>query len=188
MGTFSHPSDPVTNGATLIQASVLNAVAGDYVDRNYDDMVILARRYKESGYNLRYFPFQRDVNSRVTWRFALRKDLSADAAVYSNIFGFKTTNFETGYNSGQVKVMDTECVVYSWRPKTYVGTIHSFVHWVPDFMGTTLTMDPETGLLDTSVGNARALRELSSFIMKETAASVPTFEPLSNIYKGIFPL
>jgi len=188
------PSDPVTNGATEIQATVFNVVAADY-SRAEAGAVVLFTRARAS---LRGLPQIVKGVMPIEWMFFMRKDMSGTSAGLRNLIGIRTTQYvqqQSGFSSALgkqivVPATITRIDVYNWYAQRITMTDSTVLHyWTTASGGLEIVANPETGELEVLAGgNHRPVYEALGFLFTQVAAGNPTLTPSYQLASGLSPL
>jgi hypothetical protein len=192
--TVAYPSDPVVNGATLIQSSTFIPVAADY--EKVSDWSTVQRLAGQKSNKLRNFPLTKTADP--TWIFFVRNDLTGGSATDRNLLGIQliTSNVQSETFSatagGRLIVPNQEhfMVVNNWYPKRMTLTSGEIVtRWHLDGGFKTFMTSPEDGnIIDDDVLAYRALEEALGFLQLRVAAGPPTMVPATNVIGGSSPL
>lgn len=190
--TIAFPADPVTNGATEIQATVFNAVAADYSQISWAAAQNIMRQVP---YKVPEFP--RTNTEDPTWAFAVRKDLASSSAPSRNLIGVQVVdatqnmNVFSGALGSQISVPIRAKIVsvYNWVRHTITLTDGTAVTAIrPYGVSVPVFVDPETGNLLDEDETYNALMEGTGFLFKQVAANSPTREPFYAVISGLYPL
>jgi hypothetical protein len=194
MTTISYPSDPVVNGATLIQSTTFLPVAADY--EKVSDWSTVQRLAGQKTNKLRNFPLSKLADP--TWTFYVRNDLTGGSTTDRNLLGIqliesKVQDETFSATAGGRLIVPTQeyfMVVNNWYPKRKTLTTGEIItRWHLDGGFKTFSTDPEDGnIMDDDVLAYRALEEALGFLQKRVAAGPPTMVPATNIIGGSYPL
>jgi len=188
---ITYPADPVTQGATVIQASVFDIVSADYTLITWASAMNIAKS-KTSA--LDGMP---SGNENPTWMFLTRSDLSGATATLRNLLGIQTTvrsKSHNVYSSAKgamitVPVQKYTVWAHNWHPATLTLTdLTSIPEWVVASARMQILVDPETGQLIYATETHRGLYEAIGLLLNQNAATVPTLEPLINAISGVRPV
>lgn len=191
--TISHPSDPITNGASEIQGTVFAIVSADYT--NIDPAS--ARQYvqRKSLQKFAYFPTGKDIDP--SWKFYIRKDMTGSSAGQRNLIGIRVVTQTVGieaFSNDVGRMINVPVTVhrvesYNWVVALLTLTSTVIVPvWVLYHASYSLIEDPESGALLYGDGSHRSLMEAMGFLLTQVAANKPTNAPALNAVTGISPV
>jgi hypothetical protein len=190
--TVTYPADPVTNGASEIQATVFAVVAADYTPLSWN----AAQRYVQERKS-DFVSFPKGAKEDTAWQFYIRKDMSGTTAGQRNMLGVRVTSRTSGatgfsVTTGNVirfnvqrytiEVLNWFCAILTLTDTTTLPV------WEHAAIAYPCIVDPESGAILAGVGAYRSILEAMGFALTQVAANSPSNAPAMNALSGIFPL
>lgn len=198
MSNPTFPSDPVSNGATAIQATIFNVVSADYIKIDASGLAAFIRDNK----GVKGLPaLTGNGTIPLEWQFFRRKDMAAGLAKLRNIVGVKTVvDVQTSAltfspNLGKNIAVPTQIyriAAHNWHPiQMELDNEANIVYWMHDSAEFSLLIDPETGtVVESSTPGelTNPLYEALGFLFAQTAANYPAVTPSLNAMSGFSPI
>lgn len=189
--SIAYPADPITQGATAIQATTFDPVSADYTQISWSAAQNLMRG---KGQKVRDFPTGAE---NPAWTFFARNDLAGATATLRNLLGVHVSSVVSNSNvystsvGQQIVVPITEFHVKAVNWHCYQLTLTDgtkITRVVPMTTEIAIPVDPETSQLMYNDGTWRSLYEALGCLLQQAAASNPTIVPAINAIAGVNPL
>lgn len=186
--TFASPSDPVTNGASLIQSTNFIPVSGDYEQSDMDAVSTVFRTQR--GATLDAFPSTPKKGHK--WTFHQRTDLAAASAYFADLLALQTYTSSVvcqvtaadGTESTSTQAVGV-VVSHSWTPKTKTDSNGNVtLYWLHKTVQETVELDTATKAFNLPVTGYRDLYTLVNRLWVPVAAGAPVSTGLSNALAG----
>lgn len=190
--TIAYPSDPIDNGATGIQSTTFVPVAADYAAITHAQ----ALNYLKPWGKLPFLPTGKDSDESA--QYFVRLDLTGSSAVLRNVVRVwvgSESRIMREFSGAQgamiqVPVGIRPAEVFNWYP-TVLTLTDGTALTVPQMSSVRMSVavNPETReLLYSAEESGNTLYEALGFVLKVTAATVPTLAPYLRAISGIAPL